>query len=105
MTDVNEASDVDTSSKKGKKKAASTSTTPTASRETSLLSLVAKLTPSDKKKQKADMKKLKVTFGTEVVNVGPFVLSYYQLDSLKQILRKYPWSHLLKWNKIQNHYT
>lgn len=60
MTDVNEASDADASNKKSKKKAASTSTTPTSSRENSLSSLVAKLTPSDKKKQKTDMKKLKV---------------------------------------------
>ena len=60
MTDVNEVANMEPSNKKGKKKAASTSTTPTASRETSISSLVSKLTPSEKKRQKTDMKKLKV---------------------------------------------
>ena len=51
----------DPSYKKGKKKSASTSNTPTSSRESSLTSLVAKLSASDKKKQKSDIKKIKVS--------------------------------------------
>ncbi len=55
----------DASNKKGKKKSASTSNTPTSSRESSLSSLVAKLSASDKKKQKSDIKKIKVRQATD----------------------------------------
>ncbi len=62
MTDV--SSDPDFDDKTGKPKSSSASTTPTRSnKDSSFASLVAKLTPSaDKRKQKTEMKKLKVRF-------------------------------------------